>query len=436
MRRSIAAVILVAALAVSGSSIQAQGTRAPGCDADNAGLTLPAGFCAGVFARGVPAARHIAVASTGDVFVISNSGRAGRGGTGPQRGVYRLRDANNDGKADSVERVADGTGSGLWIANNALYAEGGGSMIVRYPFAPNGSDLTGAIDTIVTGLPTGGNHPTRDFVIRGGDLFVNVGSATNACTQGGGRSGAPITQPDPCVELPTRAGVWKFSATEKNQVFSTAQRFVTGLRNGVGISLNPNDNEVYSTQHGRDDLGRLGNQSFEYNAENPGEEFFKLVAGADYGWPYCYYSVEEKKKVTAPEYGGDGKKTDRCANVQAPLYAFPGHWAPNASMFYAGTQFPAEYRDGVFVAFHGSWNRGPLPTDQKGFNITFLPMKNGQAAGTHRVFADGFRHLTAVDSASAPYTRRPAGLGQAKDGALLVSDDQGGLIYRIVYARR
>jgi glucose/arabinose dehydrogenase len=427
MKRLITAVVVGPVLFVASAGAQAT-TIAPGCDADNAGLTLPSGFCAGVFARGVPAARNMAVASNGDVFVISNSG--GRGGA-TQRGVFRLRDANRDGKADTVQFVASGTGAGIWIAHNALYAEGGGSTILRYPFAAGSSELTGAVDTIVTGLPRGG-HSTRDFVIRGNDLFVNVGSIGNVCAVGA--RGQPQTQPDPCTELPTRAGIWKYSATEKNQPHSPDARFAIGVRNGAGIALNPRDNEIYATQHGRDQLGPIMRKSDEYNAENPGEEFFKIVQGADYGWPYCYYSNELKKKVNAPEYGGDGIKDDRCRDKQQPIYSFPAHWAPNDAMFYSGSQFPQKYRNGVFVAFHGSWNRDPLP--QAGFNVTFLPMNGDKAAGSHEVFADGFNQRLMANPPPNPMNRRPAGLVEMLDGSLLVSDDQMGTITRIVYTGR
>jgi glucose/arabinose dehydrogenase len=422
MRRNFAAVTAVAGIAVTSLLLAAGRAPAPGCDAGNAGLTVPPGFCAGVFARGIPAPRHMAVAGNGDVFVISNTGR--QRPNSAARGVYRLRDANGDGKADTTERIADGTGSGIWIANNALYSEAGGTVIVRYPFRSGSTDLSGAVDTIVYGLPGGPGHVTRDFAIRGRDLFVNVGSGSNICAQGGGTN---PPGPDPCPELPTRAGIWRFDANKTGQVFSPAQRYATGVRNAVSITVNPRDNEVYTLQHGRDDLGNWNNNTTEYNAENPGEEFFHIVQGGDYGWPYCYYAVEQKKKVTGPEYGGDGKKDDRCADKQKPIYAFPGHWAPNGSLFYSGSQFPAEYKDGVFAAFHGSWNRAPLP--QEGFNVSFLPLKSGKAAGVHRVFADGFYDNRPSQQAS----HRPVGLAQGRDGSLLVSDDVGGLIYRIMY---
>jgi glucose/arabinose dehydrogenase len=415
MRSFITAVAAGAALVVNASAC-AQETMAPrGCDANNAGLELPAGFCAGIFAKGLAGARHMAVAPNGDVYVTQSAGRGGSG----DRGIVRLRDANGDGKADSVQLVAQTTGSGIWIANNHIYAEAGGRAIVRYVLTNSGK--LGAPDTIVSGLPTGG-HSTRDMVVRGNSVYVNIGSRTNSCQKADRQNNSPGV--DPCVELETRAGTWEFDANKTGQVFSPAKRFATGIRNGVSLTLNPIDNELYVVQHGRDQLAQNWGRPNEESAENPGEELFHVTKGGDYGWPYCYYSHAEKKKVTAPEYGGDGKKDDRCTSKVAPLYAFPGHWAPNASHFYTGTQFPAEYRGGIFVAFHGSWNRAPLP--QQGFNVAFLPMKDGKATGPHRVFAKGFQSAG----------QRPTGLAQLPDGSLLVSDDGGGNIFRISYTGR
>jgi glucose/arabinose dehydrogenase len=370
----------------------------------------------------------MAVAGNGDVFVISNRGGRGGAAAPPLRGVVRLRDANRDGKSDTAMRVAGGTGAAILIANNALYAEGGGTSIVRYAFVGNTTELSAHVDTIVSGLPTGG-HSTRDFVIRGADLFVNVGSQGNVCP--GGRGAPPA---DPCPELQQRAGIWRFSATRTGQTYTPAARYAAGVRNGTGLVLHPRTNDIYVGQHGRDNLIQWNNNTNEYNAENPGEEFFRVVEGGEYGWPYCYYSHEVKKKVLAPEYGGDGKQEARCAQMQQPVYAFPGHWAPNAAFFYTGSQFPAEYREGVFVAMHGSWNRAPLP--QAGFNVTFLPMRDGRATGPHRVFADGFNERVSQATASSPRAHRPTGIAQLPDGSLLVSDDQLGTIFRIVYTGR
>ncbi|HTI64307.1 MAG TPA: hypothetical protein VL524_12350, partial [Gemmatimonadaceae bacterium] len=151
--------------------------------------------------------------------------------------------------------------------------------------------------------------------------------------------------------------------------------------------------------------------------------------GDDFGWPYCYYSTEENKLVLAPEYGGDGKKVGECATKKEPVAAFPAHWAPNALMFYTGTMFPARYKNGAFIAFHGSWNRAPEP--QAGFNVVFQPLSGGKAAAKYEIFADGF--ATTRTGRGNAGNHRPTGLAQGPDGSLYVADDQGGRIYRIVY---
>ena len=115
------------------------------------------------------------------------------------------------------------------------------------------------------------------------------------------------------------------------------------------------------------------------NAELPAEEFMQVNAGDDFGWPYCYYDWQQAKVVLAPEYGGDGEGIGRCSTKKDPLIGFPGHWAPMAIAFYYGNQFPASYRDGAFIAFHGSWNRAPLP--QQGYRVVFVPFADGRPTG-------------------------------------------------------
>ena len=155
----------------------------------------------------------------------------------------------------------------------------------------------------------------------------------------------------------------------------------------------------------------------------------QLVAGGDYGWPYCYYDGAQKKLVLAPEYGGDGgKAVGRCAQKTGPVAAFPAHWGPNDLAIYRGTAFPAPWRGGMFVAFHGSWNRAPGPQD--GFNVAFQPMAGGKATGAWVVFADGF---AGPGKASGQATYRPTGLLVGSDGALYISDDNKGRIWRVTY---
>jgi mono/diheme cytochrome c family protein len=154
-----------------------------------------------------------------------------------------------------------------------------------------------------------------------------------------------------------------------------------------------------------------------------------LKSGGDYGWPECYYDAGQKKLVLAPEYGGDGgKKVGVCASKTGPVAAFPAHWAPNGMARYNEKQFPARYRDGVFIAFHGSWNRAPYA--QGGYNIVFQPLAGARASGGCEIFADGFAGPVKTPEGA---THRPSGVAPGPDGALYVSDDIRGRIYRIVY---
>ncbi|MDQ6611027.1 MAG: PQQ-dependent sugar dehydrogenase, partial [Gemmatimonadota bacterium] len=353
------------------------------CDAGNGGITLPEGFCATIFADSVGLARHMAVAANGDVFVALQPRRAGNPG-----GVLVLRDVDKDGHAEKQERFGPLGGGGIALQGNSLYLDVR-TAIVRFNIPTGAMQPSGPPDTIVSGLPMGGNHTSRDIELDGkGNLFVNVGSSSNACEVDGRAAGSKGI--DPCVELETRAGIWKFSATQVGQKFSAASRFVTGLRNAVGLAWNAKDNALYATQHGRDSFVQHWPALYDEkkSAENPAEELVKAESGDNFGWPYCYYDIDLKHLVMAPEYGGDAKSVGRCSRMKSPVVAFPGHWAPNAVTFYTGTAFPARYRDGAFLAFHGSWNRAPRP--QAGYKVVFVPRKAGRFDGTYETFADHF----------------------------------------------
>ena len=212
--------------------------------------------------------------------------------------------------------------------------------------------------------------------------------------------------------------------------FSPAERFATGLRNGEGIAFDA-AGRIFATQHGRDQLRENWSALYtaEQGANEPAEELVQLERGADFGWPYCYFDLSQQKLVLAPEYGGDGGKAiGPCAGKRAPVAAFPAHWAPNDLAIYDGQQFPAPYRGGAFIAFHGSWNRAPSP--QGGYNVVFQPLADGKATGNYVVFADGFAGASKEPGRAA---HRPSGLAVGPDGALYVSDDQRGRIWRIVF---
>ncbi len=404
------------------------------CPASDAQLTLPAGFCATVFADSILHGRHVTVASNGDVYVtIEGTGKppAGAPPSAPASFVA-LRDTNHDGRADIIRRVGKIGNTGIGLYGGYLYVDEG-RRIVRYARPDTQLVPTASAEVVVSGIPLVPGHRARNFAI-GPDsaLYVNIGSATNSCQKKDRENNSPGV--DPCTELATRAGTWRFSATRLDQPFSPSARFATGIRNGMGLAFAP-DGKLYQTQHGRDQLHDNWPTLFpttKYQAENPAEELMQVSQNDDFGWPYCYFSVDEKKLVTAPEYGGDGKKDDRCTSKKAPIAAFPGHWAPMSLMFYSGSSFPARYRDGAFIAFHGSWNRAPEP--QEGYRVVFQPMTNGAASGTYETFADGFAGVSPELLQPGSAKHRPVGLATAPDGALYITDDLGGRVYRITYA--
>jgi mono/diheme cytochrome c family protein len=269
----------------------------------------------------------------------------------------------------------------------------------------------------------------RPFVIdRDGSLYVDLATATNSCQVQNRTLHSPGI--DPCVELSTRGGIWRYDANKRNQAFSPAERFATGIRNAEGFAIDAAE-RIFVTQHGRDQLHANWPERYqpEEEATQPAEELLLLKQGGDYGWPECYYDAIQRKLVLAPEYGGDGgRNVGPCAAKSAPIASFPAHWAPNAMALYDKQQFPARYRHGVFIAFHGSWDRAPYR--QGGYNVVFQALAGDQASGGCEIFADGF--AGAVESPEQA-AHRPAGVAVGPDGSLYVSDDVRGRVYRIVY---
>jgi glucose/arabinose dehydrogenase/mono/diheme cytochrome c family protein len=404
------------------------------CPDDNSGLKLPAGFCATIFADEIGHARHMAVARTGVVYVNTWSGEY-YGNDTPHAGGFlvALQDKAGAGKANVVERFGETAqsggagGTGIYIYKDSVFAESN-DRIVRYSLAASSIVPKDAPVTIVSGLPLGGDHPMHPFIIDArGTMYVDVASASNSCQLKNRTLKSPGA--DPCVELETRGGIWRYDANKTGQSFSKADRFATGIRNGEGFAIDA-DGRLFVTQHGRDQLHSNWPDFYKPDQEAtlPAEEVLLLKQGGDYGWPECYYDGFVQKLILAPEYGGDGKKTGVCANKLAPAAFFPAHWAPNGMVRYDGDKFPKRYRDGVFVAFHGSWNRAPYP--QGGYNVVFQPMTGGQASGQCEIFADGFAGTVKSPDKAA---HRPTGLAVGPDGALYVSDDVRGRIYRIVH---
>jgi glucose/arabinose dehydrogenase len=394
----------------------------PGKETADGDLVLPSGFKAETVVATLGSNRHIAVNSNGDIYVKLEKLKDGKG-------IFVIRKSGNEYKI--VNSFGNYTGTGIIIKNGYLYATSN-TEVFRYALNKNNevADPNNP-EKIVTGLMIGSQHESKSIAAdNAGNIYVTIGAPSNSCQQAD-RAPGSMGQ-DPCPLLEKAGGIWQFKNNIKNQSYAQGIRFATGIRNIVGVDWNNQVGKLYGVQHGRDQLSSLFPRLFndQQNAELPAEEFFLIKKGSDFGYPYCYYDQLQSKKVLAPEYGGDGKKIDRCAQKDKPILAFPGHWAPNDLLFYTGKMFPEKYRNGAFIAFHGSWNRAPLP--QAGYFVVFVPFKNGLPSGKYEIFANGFTGRASVaGSGQAKY--RPCGLAQGPDGALYISDSKEGRIWKIIY---
>ncbi|MCY4572891.1 MAG: PQQ-dependent sugar dehydrogenase [Gemmatimonadetes bacterium] len=390
----------------------------PQCDNS---ITVPDGLCAVRFHNGVGPARNLVVAPNGDVFVAMRARSGSRGG------VVALRDSDGDHRADRTQAWGEGGASGIALSENSLYLATD-NAVLRYTVAAGSLTPTGSPEMIVQGLPSARNHATKSIALGpDGSIFVGIGSPGNNCQSPSRTPGLPGK--NPCDELETRAGIWRFASDRTGQTQADGERFSTGVRNGAALAIHPGSGELYAVIHGRDQLRELwpGIYSQSDGSENPSEEFAHITQGSDFGWPYCYHDPGSNRKVLAPEYGGDGETVGRCAETDMPAIGLPAHWAPNAMVFSTGGAFPQGYRNGAFVAFHGSWNRTPV---QGGYNVVWIPFEGDEPTGEWSVFADGFAGGRITSSGQAD--NRPTGVAAGPDGALYVSDSLRGRIWKII----
>ena len=397
----------------------------PKADADNAGLTLPGGFSALIVADNTGEARHLAVTKEGDIYV--KLGRAKDG-----KGILFLQDENKDGKVDKQTGFGDYGGTEVGLKNGYLYASSNTDV---YRYKLNDKDEVtdqNNPENIVTGLLDHGEHNSKSFTFdNDGNMYVNVGSYSNSCQEQERQPGSMGMKG--CPILDSAGGIWQFKIDKQNQHYGDGVHYASGLRNVVGLDWNQKDNALFVMQHGRDQLHDLFPKDFttKQSAVLPAECMYEIHKGDNAGWPYIYYDQIQQKQILMPEYGGNGKKTADKKYVD-PVMAFPGHLAPNGLLFYTGNQFPEKYKNGAFIAFHGSWNRSPEP--QAGYFVAFVPFKDGKPSGKWEIFANGFAGEKTLSPRSAQH--RPCGLAQGPDGSLYVSDDSKGTIYRIMYQKK
>jgi glucose/arabinose dehydrogenase len=339
-------------------------------------LELPAGFEVDYFAQGLQGPRLLRFSSAGDLLVSS-----------PSSGSLLLLepDRDGDGRSDGVRTLLGelNTPHGLDVHEGWLYvAEGGAVRRVRFDAATG--TVSGALETVVPELPAGGNHWTRTLRFGpDGKLYVSVGSSCNVCQE----------------EDERRAALLRYNADG-----SGYQRFASGLRNSVGFDFHPSSGEIYATDNGRDLLGD----------DIPPCELNRVLEGGFYGWPYAY-----GERVPDPTWG-KGREAEIAQSVP-PEHAFGAHTAPLGIAFYRGSAFPEPYRSSAYVAQHGSWNR----TRKSGYRVVRLEW-DASGAIQESDFAVGFERDEDVIG-------RPVDVISGPDGALYVSDDYGGSIYRVRY---
>jgi len=349
------------------------GTHLVGGDTGVANVHLPPGFHANIFYAGISAPRFITFSPDGTLFVAERGTES----------IVALPDPSHTGKATRKIVVVSGLDSptSLVFYNGALYV-GEQSRVSRFTLSP---DLrVTSKQVIVPDLPASGIHTTRTVLVGpDGNLYVSIGSSCNLC-----------------VEIDShRAAVWMYHLDG-----SGGRLYARGLRNAVGMAINPWNKQIWVTNNGRDFMGD----------NSPPETVYALQDGGNYGWPRC-----QAGDIIDPDLGHSGD----CNGVVQPLIKMQAHSAPLGLAFYNATQFPQQYH-GLFVAFHGSWNRS-VPT---GYKVVFIPLDaNGKIIGPAQDFATGW--LVNNDTAVG----RPVGLAVGPDGALYVSDDKAGMIYRIAY---
>ncbi|GAB3010533.1 c-type cytochrome [uncultured Cyclobacterium sp.] len=409
------------------------GVELPKGDADNGGLTLPGGFEAVVVADSIGRARHLTVRENGDIYVklrVANE---------EGQGIVALRDSDNDGKADIVKVFGDypengSYGTGMEIYNGYFYFSTAGDVF-RIKIDPEKLVPEGEAELIMRddykNAEHGFEHIAKPLAFDNeGNMYVPFGSPGDVCQEFNRRPG--MAGMFPCPQLEWHGGIWRFDANKLNQTQEDGYRYATGIRSVVAMDWNEKENSLYVVQHGRDNLYRTWPDLYSRweSAVLPSEEFFKVEDGTNGGWPYYYYDHIQGKKLLNPEYGGDKELATGVDSIAMPLMGFPGHYAPNDLFFYTGDQFPERYKDGAFVAFHGSTIRGPYP--QAGYFVGFVPFEEGKPSGPWEVFADGFAQLdTIVNTGDA--AARPMGISMGPDGSLYVTESVKGKIWRIMY---
>lgn len=408
------------------------GQQLPPGDPDHGGLVVPDGFEVLVVADSIGSARHMAVNDNGDIYVKLRGGKP--------KGIVALRDVTKDGKADTVKYFGNyedkgNYGTAMRIHNGYMYFSTAGE-VYRIKLIPGQLIPEGEVELIVLDEYKkdrhGYEHIAKPIALdEAGNLYVPYGAPGDVCQKLNRIPGEPGEYP--CSQLEDHGGIWQFSASKPGQTQQKdGKLYATGIRSIVAMDWNKSENALYVAVHGRDDLNARNASLYSrwQSAVYPSEEFLRVEEGSNGGWPYYYYDQDVSKRVRNPEYLNVGIKETNGDDFLQPLLAFPAHWAPNDLFFYTGDQFPERYKNGAFIAFHGSTNRAPYP--QAGYFVGFIPFENGKPTGKWEVFADGFIGESPLANVSdAPY--RPMAIAMGPDGSLYLSETVKGKIWRVMF---
>ncbi len=403
-------------------------------DPDDGAISLPPGFRALVVADNLVVGRKVgntpeklrglAVAPNGDLYA---KGKAGL--------IWALRDTDGDGRADLIKEFGPGDGGTHLAFHDGWLYHSSRTAIYRYKYTPGELVPSGEMQTIVRNLPAEKDHDAKSFGFDDeGRMLVEIGSPFNVFSDGDRRLGAKGKSDAEIEEFQrTYGGFWRFDPNRPNQTQADGQRFSTGHRHSLALAWQPVSRHFFMVQMGRDNLNVVAPEYYDAldNAERVSEVMHLLREGSNLGWPRTYWDPIKQAHMLAPEYGGDNRRRVEPDPYDRPVVAFPAHWAPIQMAYYAGGQFPAKYRGGMFVAFHGSWNRAPR--SQAGYNVCFVPFDaQGLPRGTYERFADGFPGVEEfTNTREARF--RPAGVAVGPDGSLYIGETEKGRIWRVIY---
>jgi len=403
-------------------------------DADDDGLVLPPGFHALVYTdhpdigttpgKKLEHLRGLAVAPNGDVYAKDHYGQ-----------IYALRDTNGDGRADVIAQFGPGDGGTHIMFHGGYLYHSSRTAVYRYKYIPGELVPSSPQEIMVRDLPAERDHDQKAFAFdESGNMLVEVGSPYNVFSHPDRQFGAKGGTREEVEKFQeTHGGFWQFDADKTNQTLADGVRFSTGHRHSLALVWQPVAKSFLMCMMGRDNLNIIDPGDYDVldNAERVAEEFHRLQKGANLGWPYSYWDPYKNARMLAPEYGGDNRKRADDPAFDPPLIAFPAHWAPLQMCLYDGTQFPEYYHNGMFLAFHGSWNRAPLP--QAGYKVVFIPFNaQGMPAGKWDNFIEGIPGAQFYAKGSGA-SHRPCGVAVGPDGSLYVSDTEKGRIWRIIY---